>query len=195
MVTGRYDTVGRLDPSGGTDGSTAGRGRDQEGGRTRLPRGLQRWLIPTAIGAALVLLLIAGMVAGRARPASPVLPAADRAAAADAGAARASLPGQAGASAGRERDAARAAQAAAGIGVLEFFPGEEVAGATRPARDAAGQGLLEVLPGELPARSLPVAPAGTGSGPLEHLPGEQDARPLPSLAPQREPAPDFGPQP
>ena len=183
MVTGRYDTVGRRDPSGATDG------------KTRMTLGLERRVIPAAIGAALVLLLIAGMVAGRAWPVSPALPAADSAAAADAGAAQANLPGQAGTIAGRDRDAARAAQAAAGIGLLEFSPGEEFAGANRPARDTAGHGPLEFLPGELPARSLPLAPADTGSGLLEYLPGEQGARPLPSLSPQREPAPDFGPQP
>ncbi len=118
---------------------------------------------------------------------------------------------------GTTGSAARAAAAAAGVGRLEFSPGDAFAGAARAVVGGTDGGPLEFLPTESSTRGLPMAPAadgyiypevygndqtssrrGTGStgvGDIEYSLGDQDTRPLPSLAPDHEPTPQFGPQP
>jgi hypothetical protein len=195
MRIGQQDAVGRRDPHGTTDGSTTGRGRDQRQGRTGMTLKLNRQVVPVVVSAALLVLLVAGVVVRQARVSAPALPMTGKAAAVASAGDQLNMPGGSATNAGATRSEIRAAQAAAGVGRLEFFPGEEYAVANRPARGAAGSGLLEFLPGEAPLLSLSAARPSAEVGPIEYLPGEGYAIPLPSFAPAREAAPDFGPQP
>ena len=79
-------------------------------------------------------------------------------------------------------------------GLREFLGGEGFAGTNRTSRGFAETGPQEFLPGDGSTRSLPIVRRGVGVGPIEYLPGEEPSV-IPSLAPSREAAPDFGPQP
>ena len=82
MRSGRHDTGKRGDPSRTTDGSTTGRERDQEHGRTSMRFRLNRQLVGVATTVALLLALVAGvaLLPGRAPSAVPAAPASSVAA-------------------------------------------------------------------------------------------------------------------
>ncbi len=103
--------------------------------------------------------------------------------------------GEPDATGGTTGSAVRAAAAAAGMGDVESFPGEEGADANRTVPGAAEGGPVEFLPSESPTRSLPIVRPDPEVGPVERLPGDEDTSTVPSLAPDHEPVPQFGPQP
>ncbi len=122
------------------------------------------------------------------------LAVADNAAAFCPGDCQLGRAGEASMTGGATGSAARAAAAAAGVGHLEFSPGDAVAGAIHAASGAAESGLQEFLAGDRATRGLPSVQLGTGVGDFEYSPGEEPSV-LPSPAPNREAVPDFGRQP
>ncbi len=190
MRSGQHGTGKRDDPFRTTDGSTTGRKRDQEHGRTSMKFRLNRQLVGVATTVALLLALVAGVALLRGRAPSAVPAAPGSSVAASQGDYRLSPPNEAepaGASVGvtspapgftdfREDRSADAPAASAPVAYCAaVYQGNEQL--YRDCAASAEPGLVEDRPGQR------AVPTDAEVGFREHLPSEQGAGSLPSATP------------
>jgi hypothetical protein len=175
------------------DSETAVHGIAQQKGRTGMNRRMNRRTATITIVSTLLLALLATATVARVFSLASVTRQAqvtqqDSDAAGMAGV----VPIGAATSGSTVRDALGDTTVA---GLREVLDGEQFAGAARAVRGAVETGPQEFLPGDRATSTLPIVRPGAGIGPIAFLPGEEGAGPVPSLVPDREAAPDFGPQP
>jgi hypothetical protein len=154
MRDGQERTGKRGDPFRTTDGSTTGRERDREHGRTGMKFRLNRQLVSVVTTVALLLAVVATVALFRGRAPSAVPAAPSSGAAASQGDYRLSPPNE-------------AEPSGAGVGVT--FPAGNEPALTDFREDHRAD--------------APAVPVDHGAGPSEFLPGETGVSPLPSATP------------